>query len=134
LTPLPLIQTLIDAGHGTLYLARQGDLVLGGCVVLRHRYAHALLSGFDSRACGGLPSTHLYVQIMLSEQQRGIPYLDFGPHNVRLHGSLVLAKRAFKPLIVPAYRYERPGIGWRPHALAALSSLRRLRGLKDTST
>ncbi|OGB06164.1 MAG: hypothetical protein A3E25_16360 [Burkholderiales bacterium RIFCSPHIGHO2_12_FULL_69_20] len=124
---LGLVQALIGAGHGTLYLARLGKVVLGGCVVLRHRYAHALLSGFDAAACGGLPSTHLYVQVMLHEQARGIPFLDFGPHNVRAHAHLVLAKRAFKPLIVPAYRYERPGIGWRPKALALAMKLRALR-------
>lgn len=124
---LALLQALLDAGHGTLYLARLGTQVLGGCVVLRHRYAHALLSGFDAAACGGLPSTHLYVQVMLHEQARGIPFLDFGPHNVRTHAHLVLAKRAFKPLIVPAYRYERPGIGWRPQTLALAMKLRAMR-------
>jgi SAM-dependent methyltransferase len=128
LAPLALVQALIEAGHGTLYLARLGAQVLGGCVVLRHRYAHALLSGFDAQACGGLPSTHLYVQIMLHEQALGIPYLDFGPHSVRLHAQLVLAKRAFKPLIVPAYRYERPGAGWRPKALALAFAVRGQRG------
>ncbi len=127
--PLPalgLLEALLAAGHGTLYLARQQQQVLGGCVVLRERYAHALLSGFDAQACGGLPSTHLYVQVMLHEQAHGMPFLDFGPHDVRTDGKLVLAKRAFKPLIVPAYRYERPGSGWRPLALTAAKEARAL--------
>lgn len=122
---LGLLQALLAGGHGSLYLARQGEVVLGGCMVLRHRYAHALLSGFDVAASGGLPSTHLYVQVMLREQALGMPYLDFGPHNVREHGHLVLAKRAFRPLIVPAYRYVQRGAGWRPGLLALGNRLQR---------
>ena len=127
--PVPaigLLQALLGGGHGTLYLARQGAQVLGGCVVLRHRYAHALLSGFDVQASGGLPSTHLYVQVMQHEQALGMPFLDFGPHNVQAHAPLVLAKRAFRPLIVPAYRYEHAGRGWRPRALALAMQARGL--------
>lgn len=126
--PLTLLSALLSARHATLYLARMGGLILGGCVVLRHRYTHALVSCFDSQACGGLPSTNLYVQTMLHEQAHGIPFLDLGPHNVQTQAGLFHAKRAFSPLIVPAYRYTRPGAGWRPWLLAAGRQARRLTG------
>jgi SAM-dependent methyltransferase len=126
LVPLGLLQVLLSLGQGTLYVARLEGRVVGGCVVLRHRYAHALVSGFDAEAADRLPSTLMYVEIMRHEQAQGMPFLDFGPHNAQAHRGLVLAKRTFGPLIIPAYRYERPGVGWRPKVLVLAARTRRL--------
>jgi len=126
--PVPsigLLRTLLAEGHGRLYMATLGAQVIGGCVVLAHRYAHALVSGFDASACGGLPSTFMYAEVMRGEMGHGIPFLDFGPHSPRLHAGLILAKRAFNPLVVPAYRYEQPGAGWRGAAFSVARAARR---------
>ncbi|MCQ9376820.1 GNAT family N-acetyltransferase [Methyloversatilis sp. XJ19-49] len=103
--PLPLLQALQAAGLSRTYVARWGGQVVGGGVCLGTTISHGFVSGFDAAACKGLPGTLLYYDLLVAEGALGATHFDLGAQSVQDHPGLALAKRAYSPIQIPAYRY-----------------------------
>ncbi|MCR6666285.1 MAG: GNAT family N-acetyltransferase [Methyloversatilis sp.] len=122
--PLPLMHMLRDAGHARIYLARWRGNVVGGIYVVGRRIAHGYVSGFDAAACDGLPGSLLYWETMAAESEAGREWFDLGAQSPLAQPGLALAKRAYGPVHVPAFRYIVRPRGLRPALARRLLSLR----------
>jgi len=124
--PLALLKALHESGYARLYLARYQDRTVGGVFVLSYRHAYGLVSGFVPQDCHGLPSTLLYWETMRGEMTLGMPFLDMGVQTLSGNPGLVLAKRAYSPVLVPTYRYDLSPSPWRQKLAGAWRRLKRL--------
>ncbi|MBL8469392.1 GNAT family N-acetyltransferase [Methyloversatilis discipulorum] len=122
--PLPLMHMLRDAGYARIYLARWRSEVVGGIYVVGARIAHGYVSGFDASACGGLPGSLLYWETMAAEADAGREWFDLGAQSPAAQPGLALAKRAYGPVHLPAFRYIVRPRGLRPALARRLLSLR----------
>lgn len=133
--PIELLGQILAGGFGELHLAVLRGEVVGGGFVLRHRYAHGLALCLDPKIADGLSSNLLYWEAIRSAAAQGLPFFDLGTHSLSELPQLTMAKRAFSPLMVPAYRYTVTERRWRKaltrgagRLKAASSLLRRSNG------
>lgn len=122
--PIPVLEALLQERMGRLYLARWRGQVVGGLFVLGGLLTHGFVSGFDPTACDGLPSSALYWDAIKAESARGCRYLDLGAQSPSEHPSLAFAKRAFRPIHIPAYRYTVVASAWRARLVRAIDAIR----------
>ena len=122
--PMPVLDALHQERIGRLYLARWHGQIVGGLFVLGGLLTHGFVSGFDPSACDGLPSSLLYWDAIRAESARGCRYLDLGAQSPAEHPSLTLAKRGFRPIHVPAYRYTVVASAWRARLMRGIDRLR----------
>jgi hypothetical protein len=110
---LALLQAILRAGFGRLYLLEYRGRLVGGLVVLVNRHAQGYLLAFDREASDGLTSYLLFWGAMKGEIEAGMPFLDLGAQSLSMHPGLTNAKRSFCPVLLPAYRYELKPSCWR---------------------
>lgn len=125
--PLPLLELLHEAGLARLHVARWQGVTIGGICVIGNVVAHGYVSGFDAAACNGLPGSLLYWETMSAEAEGGCRWFDLGAQSPSGQPGLALAKRAYSPVHVPAFRYMVKPTTTRAALARALLSLRNSR-------
>lgn len=124
--PAPIIHALLAADLARLYVARWRGTLGGGLVLLgRGTMSHGLVAGYDPALCDGLPGSLLYWEAMCAESGRGAQFLDLGAQRDADLPTLALAKRAWRPIRQPAYRYQVIAGRYRAGLARGLDRIRR---------
>lgn len=123
--PNAVLAALLHADLARLYVARWDGAIAGGLVLLgRGAMVHGLVAGHVPDLCNGLPGNLLYWDAMVAESRRGARYFDLGAQRTSELPSVALAKRAWHPIEVPAYRYSVTGSSWRAAVMRGINRLR----------
>jgi hypothetical protein len=122
---LALLQALMRAGFGRLYVLEHQGRIVGGTLMVINRYAQCCLLAYDRVACGGLSGYVLYWGAIMGEIEAGVPFMDMGAQSLSRQPGLVEAKRSFYPFMLPAYRYEIQASRWRANIDDGMRWLRR---------
>ncbi|WJW76303.1 GNAT family N-acetyltransferase [Thiohalobacter sp. IOR34] len=89
-------------------VARLHGEIVGGLYHLVGRHVFGWLGILDYERSKGLPSNLMYWEGMRWAIERGYPFYDMGAQSVHRYPNLTMSKRAYRPILVPSYRYVLP--------------------------